>query len=378
MLSDLPCAQHPVDIQQRQNHNADEKYMYSFLPNEFDQFSTPSIVRWKRSLHSSQIEIQCGISSLPIPTYPSSNITDNTQRTDLYPPSLLGLSNLPSPVTFPISTIITNNAEEEEEAEDLFEHSSFLSSFPSTRRPSITEYPVSPQLRPITLLDEHVDPYHLEHYVETDVDFIMDIEIDDESEASFGTDTVEIGSEEFSFAQYEHAGSISTHSGREEDVSQWYGSRRSLSLDSSFSSPDLDELIITPFSDISILPRNQIDMIDWEDGYASDLDHQLYSTSTSCSSSQSSSFDSTAYPIQDDCIGLGINFGTNDSPYTQLSRPTTDVSPLIDRGKSTNWSLFTINSLTSEETRIEDPVVIDSTPQLAPSPISYSGSLRRW
>ncbi|WVQ70007.1 uncharacterized protein L199_008231 [Kwoniella botswanensis] len=317
--------------------------------------STAPKTIWKRSLKISELSPE---SELSIPTFPYPTEGECGQ-------SSLGLLNVPCLESISMSRITSAEGEE-----DPFGYSDILSSFPSTRRPSISalnidmdieQCPPSPILRPTSCLRDSIDCLRLNAYPRTTMDMDMEMEEDDDdhsSESSFG-----------------HSPCFHLRSDR---ISQFESPISDVGSESG-----LEELIITPFSDILNLPHYHHYI---QDGYPSqpeDVGGEGYSQPR---------FGSSNYPTSPDCIGLGINFGS-PSPSTTLSGPRQEIhlsmpmpAPVTIRGKSIDWSTFRINLLsnsddTSRSSDTEEGTIdiymSDRSGGLQSSPISYYSPLCR-
>ncbi|WWD01318.1 hypothetical protein V866_008261 [Kwoniella sp. B9012] len=341
------------------NSPASDQESPIIIEDEIDLWtlSTAPKTIWKRSLKISELspEFELSIPTFPYPIEAQGECSQSS----------LGLLNVPCLESISMSRI--TSAEEEE---DPFGYSDILSSFPSTRRPSVSaldtdmdieQCPPSPILRPTSCLRDSIDCLQLNAYPRTQMD--MDMEDDDDymSESSFG-----------------HSPCFHLYSDR---ISQFESPISDVGSESS-----LEELIITPFSDILNLPHYHHYIQDDYPSQPEDVGGEGYSQPR---------FGSGSYPTSPDCMGLGINFGS-PSPSTTPSGPRQetlheDVSmpmpaPVTIRGKSIDWSTFRINllsnsddtSLTSdtEEENI-DVYMSDRSGGLQSSPITYYSPLCR-
>ncbi|WVW83014.1 hypothetical protein I302_105030 [Kwoniella bestiolae CBS 10118] len=336
--------------------------------------STPSKTRWQHLLEL--------VNSTPLDLPPIPLPPQEIERSH----SSLGLLNVPPPTSLSMSRISSS-----EGAEDLFGYSDILSSFPSTRRPSIISYthtcPPSPELRPTSRLRDSVD-------LDIDVDMEMDqgcfslnspyaeyqdMAIDDDeltedyiSESSFGHSprshfTPSQHQDLWTFRSMPDGGSPASSS--------------SSGSPASSSSSGSEDLIITPFSDILHLPnpRSRPEEAE-EDGEV-----------------QISSFSSGSYPTSTSCVGLGISFGSSSSFPSSDEQPSPQeyeygVSPVERRRWRTmrmssqiDWASFSINSLSIGDNEVPlgladrevDGYLSDKARGLMSSPIPYFSPLCR-
>ncbi|OCF55711.1 hypothetical protein L486_06462 [Kwoniella mangroviensis CBS 10435] len=323
--------------------------------------STAPKTIWKRSLKISELSPEFELS---IPTFPYPTKGECSQ-------SSLGLLNVPCLESISMSRI---TSAEGEGKEDPFGYSDILSSFPSTRRPSVIgididldmwQCPPSPMLRPTSCLRDSIDDLYLSTYSRTPIDMDMEEDNDDDytSESSFG----------HSPCSHLHSDRIPVFESPISDVG---------------SESSLEELIITPFSEILNLPHHRHYIQESHPSQSEDVEGEGYPQPR---------FGSGSYPASPECIGLGINFGS-PSPSTTLSGPgprretlLEDVSmpmpaPVTIRCKSIDWSTFRINLLsnsddTSRTSNVEEGTIdiymSDRSGGLQSSPISYDSPLCR-
>ncbi|WWC69389.1 uncharacterized protein I206_103328 [Kwoniella pini CBS 10737] len=318
-----------------ENDLTDSSFWMEEESEDLYKFASPPMDRWRYLLNLGETEVELGHSYLNLPTSIYSTMTANHPSTMEINNSALGLQGVPPPSSILSSTISSPNIDN---------HTSYTTEFSSIRKfnyLSLNNEDIGDEESKIIPI-KATSPNSFELSPQEQFDLLslnlMNISNNSNSnrqsinKKNLSLDSIEFN-EDFEFGEISDSPELD------------------LDLDLDLS----DEILITP-SEMNFLPlliqrRNQ------------ELEAQPYMESQLHLNSIT---DFATYPSKIGCIGLGIDFGSTSSESNSIITPDdksrfsseciedlvhseSQRSGIEQRGKSINWSSFSIQSLLSQD-----------------------------